>query len=146
MNQDYIQGNDLLQKYIKVRSFTEKLCVNLQEDDFNAQPVHFVSPPKWHLAHTTWFFEQFILVGKRGRNYFNDRYPYLFNSYYEAVGERVSRDARGSLSRPVLKEVFEYRKAIDENMIDLLSGNNDHSDIIDLLQLGLNHEQQHQEL
>jgi ergothioneine biosynthesis protein EgtB len=141
-----IQADELLNRFQKIRSFTEKICSRLQEDDFNTQPVQFVSPPKWHLAHTSWFFEEFILVGCKKMDYFNKQYPFLFNSYYETIGERVSRDARGSLSRPVLHEVKAYRTYIDEKVTELLSKGDIDDKITSLMLLGFNHEQQHQEL
>lgn len=141
-----LTADQAIERFTRIRKFTETLCSNLHDDDFNAQPVFFVSPPKWHLAHTTWFFEQFLLVNLAGKNYFNEQYPFLFNSYYESLGDRVPRDSRGTLTRPILKEVKAYRAAIDEQICELLKNPEHFRNGIDLLELGLNHEQQHQEL
>lgn len=132
-------------RYTSVRRYTEFICEPLATEDYVVQPVEFVSPPKWHLAHTTWFFEEMILV-PHYKNYtrFHPQYSFLFNSYYEALGDRVLRPDRGNMSRPTVEEVFQYRGYVDEHMIWLLQDVPDK--IIPLLELGLNHEQQHQEL
>ncbi|CAN5482034.1 ergothioneine biosynthesis protein EgtB [soil metagenome] len=164
--------SDLCDFYTRVRSYTEYLCEPLAIEDYIPQPVVDVSPPKWNIAHTTWFFEEMILK-KHLKNYevFNEHFTFLFNSYYNSVGSRTQRDHRGSLSRPTVDEVFAYRKYVDEKMLELLSepgaiATGDFrlassyterhnapvtivpgSDPIrDLVTLGLNHEQQHQEL
>ena len=156
---------ELLQKFTAVRAYTEKLCEPLEIEDYIPQPTVDVSPPKWNIAHVTWFFEEMIL--KRflpGYEVFDPQFGFLFNSYYNSVGERTARDHRGDLSRPTVKRVFEYRKHVDEQMIRLLSGpstssvrpvaktggtteNDEHrNELRELVILGLNHEQQHQEL
>jgi ergothioneine biosynthesis protein EgtB len=139
-------SNDLRTFYDEVRSCTEKLCEPLEIEDYIPQPVVDVSPPKWNIAHTTWFFEEMILK-KHAADYkvFDERFGFLFNSYYNSIGERTQRDHRGSLSRPTVKEVFAYRKHVDEQMNNLLSGDVS-QEVSDLITLGLNHEQQHQEL
>ena len=131
--------------YTSVRSYTEKLCEPLETEDYIPQPVIDASPPKWNIAHTTWFFEEMILK-KFVPDYqvFNENFSFLFNSYYNSIGDRTQRDHR-SLSRPTVKEVFEYRKYVDTKMLDLLGGHLS-VDVSDLVILGLNHEQQHQEL
>jgi ergothioneine biosynthesis protein EgtB len=106
-----------------------------------------VSPPKWHLAHTTWFFETFLLKSYlSGYQDYHPQYNYLFNSYYEAVGDRHPRPQRGLLSRPTVKEVYAYRAAVDEAMTTLIAHQGDNPQLQALLTLGLHHEQQHQEL
>ena len=103
--------SELLERYAAVRSFTEKLCEPLEIEDYIPQPVVDVSPPKWNIAHTTWFFAEMIL--KRwasGYEPFDPRFGFLFNSYYNSLGERTARDHRGDLSRPTVRTVFEYRK------------------------------------
>jgi ergothioneine biosynthesis protein EgtB len=106
-----------------------------------------VSPPKWHLAHTTWFFETFLLVPYlKEYQVFHPKFGYLFNSYYETVGERHPRPQRGLLSRPTVEEVYQYRAYVDGAMQLLLQEQGDNSQIESLLILGLHHEQQHQEL
>src|SRR5688572_29352097 len=97
----------LITRFKKVRETTEKICENLELEDYVIQPVDFVSPPKWHLAHTTWFFEVIILQ-KFSTKYkvFHPSYNYIFNSYYESLGERVGREYRGTLSRPTVKDIL----------------------------------------
>ena len=134
--------------YRDVRSKTEDLCRPLSVDDHVVQPIADVSPPKWHLAHTTWFFETFLLSSHlEGYRVFDEKYAELFNSYYEGVGSRHPRAERGNLSRPTLDEVHEYRRYVDvamEMLLDSVHGSGD--EIVSRTVLGLNHEQQHQEL
>ncbi|MEP6788278.1 MAG: ergothioneine biosynthesis protein EgtB [Acidobacteriota bacterium] len=139
-------ANDLRSFYTEVRSYTEKLCEPLEIEDYIPQPVVDVSPPKWNIAHTTWFFEEMILKKHvQGYKVFDEHFGFLFNSYYNSIGQRTQRDHRGSLSRPTVKQVFAYRNHVDERMNELLSiGVSD--DVRELVTLGLNHEQQHQEL
>ena len=137
----------LLERYKTVRKRTEAICKPLQTEDYVVQPVADVSPPKWHIGHTTWFFETFILKNwMEGYKEFNPDYNYVFNSYYETVGARVIRTDRGNLSRPTVKDIYEYRKYVDEAMTVLLSSNYDESIEWNCLNLGYNHEEQHQEL
>jgi ergothioneine biosynthesis protein EgtB len=106
-----------------------------------------VSPTRWHLAHTTWFFETFLLGRQAGYRAFDPSYEYLFNSYYNTVGKQFPRPQRGLLSRPGLDETWEYRRFVDQNMADLLAGDDaDDQDLRRIVELGLQHEQQHQEL
>lgn len=138
--------SDLPTAYQQVRSYTERLCEPLEVEDYIPQPIVDVSPAKWNIAHTTWFFEEMIL--KRfapGYKVFDERFGYLFNSYYNTIGERTPRDNRGALSRPKVSEVFAFRKYVDEQMAKLLSTPLE-PEIAELVTLGLNHEQQHQEL
>ena len=130
--------------YQRIRDQTEALCRPLALEDYGVQPMADASPPKWHLAHTTWFFETFLLKA-RGRSYtpFHPRYEYLFNSYYNSIGEQFPRAQRGNLSRPTLAQVVEYRRHVDGAMHELLT--REQPDL-DTVLLGLNHEQQHQEL
>lgn len=115
-------------------------------EDHLVQPIDDVSPPKWHLGHTTWFFETMVLK-KFQPDYqlFDERFPYYFNSYYESLGNRIDRSERGNLIRPSLEEVHHYRRSVDEALLslpdDIIQG-----ELARLLELGLNHEQQHQEL
>jgi ergothioneine biosynthesis protein EgtB len=132
--------------YKKVRKRTEQICSPLQTEDYVVQPIADVSPPKWHLGHTSWFFETFIL-----KPYFMDyqefdpQYNFVFNSYYETVGTRVIRTDRGNLSRPTVADIYKYREYVDEAMDKFLCMEPS-ADIRELLILGLNHEEQHQEL
>ncbi len=141
-------------KFTKTRERTLSLCQDLQPEDFVVQPIADVSPTKWHLAHTTWFFETFLLVPYL-KNYkvFQEEYNYLFNSYYETVGKRVLRTDRGNLTRPTTKEIYDYRKYINYYISllfeELQKDNFDtetEAEIKKRLFIGLNHEEQHQEL
>jgi len=132
--------------YCRVRQATLDLVDGLSDADLTAQSAEFASPGKWHLAHTSWFFEQFVLV-PHGRGYrrFDDRFGFLFNSYYNAVGPRHERPRRGLLTRPTLPQALAYRAHVDHAMRDFLDGPVA-ADVGDLVELGLHHEQQHQEL
>jgi ergothioneine biosynthesis protein EgtB len=142
-----MQETDLRDFYSSVRQYTEKLCEPLETEDYIPQPIVDVSPPKWNIAHTTWFFEEMILKKfVPGYRVFDEQFGFLFNSYYNSIGDRTARDHRGALSRPTVKRVFEYRKYVDEKMLELLPGPSVSSAVRDLVVLGLNHEQQHQEL
>ena len=136
----------LWEQYSAVRAHSVLICSKLQKEDYVVQPVVDVSPPKWHLGHTTWFFETFILLPHvTAYQSFNSDYNYVFNSYYENIGARVIRTDRGNLSRPTVDEIFKYREYVDEAMEKFLSCE-PAAEIKELLELGLNHEQQHQEL
>ena len=136
----------MLDQYKTIRKFTEDICKPLQNEDYVVQPIVDVSPPKWHIGHTTWFFETFILKAHmKGYKEFDPNYNYVFNSYYETIGARVIRTDRGNLSRPTVEDVYRYRKHVDEAMHVFLSKEIP-PEIKDVLVLGLNHEQQHQEL
>lgn len=143
-------ASELLDRFNQTRAFTEKMCERMEIEDYVIQSMEDVSPTKWHLAHTTWFFETFILAN----NYphyqpLNRQYNYLFNSYYNAIGEQFCRPRRGQISRPTVKEVYEYRKYVDDKMVDLiqrLDEDGSLDSIRDTVILGINHEQQHQEL
>ncbi|MDB5020682.1 MAG: Sulfatase maturase [Pedobacter sp.] len=142
-----LEGNEtLLHQYKRVRSHSEAICSSLEKEDYVVQPVADVSPPKWHLGHTTWFFETFILTTYL-ENYipYNLDYHFVFNSYYETLGARVIRTDRGNLSRPTVDEVYRYRRYVDEAMQIYLQQDIPETVSV-LLELGLNHEQQHQEL
>jgi len=136
----------LLTQYQITRAYSEQLCQPLKIEDYLPQPVDFASPPKWHLSHITWFFEEMILK-KFLPNYqpFNQAFSFLFNSYYQTVGERAVRAERGAITRPDVSEVYAYRKYVDEHMHQLLSKPVS-KELEELVILGINHEQQHQEL
>ena len=152
------KSETLAEFYTRVRKHTEKLCEPLEIEDYIPQPIVDVSPPKWNIAHTTWFFEEMILK-KFAPDYkvFDPNFGFLFNSYYNSIGERTARDHRGDLSRPTVKRVFEYRKYVDWAMGCFFEWS-DHMEKAgaappdevalarDRVVLGLNHEQQHQEL
>lgn len=139
----------LAKGYAGVRQMTEELTEGLAPEDMVVQSMTDVSPTKWHLAHTSWFFEQFILLPHlSGYTPLEPVYLYLFNSYYHQAGERHCRDRRGYISRPTVAEVRAYRQYVDEAIYDLIGELDPEADreVIDLLVLGLHHEQQHQEL
>ena len=139
----------LAERYRRVRAFSETLCGPLVPEDYVVQTMEDVSPTKWHLAHTSWFFETFILrEHMEGYRLFDEEYPYLFNSYYTQAGERHCRDQRGYLSRPTVSEVYDFRHHVDEHMSRLIEGADDalFATLYPLIDIGLHHEQQHQEL
>ncbi|WP_349663870.1 ergothioneine biosynthesis protein EgtB [Cellulophaga lytica] len=132
--------------YLNTRNQFLTLCSNLETEDYSVQPTEFVSPPKWHLAHTTWFFEQFVLKEFSSEyTVYNDDFAYLFNSYYNNAGERVLRPNRGLMTRPTVKEVYAYRNYVDSKMVVFLDSNPSKK-ALEIIELGINHEQQHQEL
>ncbi|NSL87402.1 ergothioneine biosynthesis protein EgtB [Chitinophaga solisilvae] len=136
----------LKKDYETVRQRTESICAPLKTEDYVVQPVADVSPPKWHLGHTTWFFETFLLMPNlEGYTEFDPQYNFVFNSYYESVGSRVIRTDRGNLSRPAVEDIMRYRRHVDDAMYRFLE--QEHTpEIQALITLGLNHEEQHQEL
>ena len=137
----------LLDRFRATRALTEALAAPLSPEDQTLQSMPDASPTKWHRAHTTWFFETFILLPHAP--FYRSPHPdygYLFNSYYEAVGPRHPRPARGLLSRPGIEEIVRYRAAVDEAIERLLLGGAVPEDALALVELGINHEQQHQEL
>jgi ergothioneine biosynthesis protein EgtB len=139
----------LAERYNTVRRTTERLAEPLSPEDCQVQSMPDASPVKWHLAHTSWFFETFVLLPHAaGCEAFHPQFSFLFNSYYNAVGERHPRPRRGLLSRPSLAEVYEYRAAIDRGMAEYLSRLSDKlpQSVTDVIELGIQHEQQHQEL
>ncbi|MEZ4803579.1 MAG: ergothioneine biosynthesis protein EgtB [Gelidibacter sp.] len=137
---------NLIDKYIHNRNRFTEICKPLKTEDFSVQPAEFVSPIKWHLAHTTWFFEQFVLRRyKKGYKVFDEDFAYLFNSYYNNAGKRVLRPNRGLMTRPTVEEVNGYRDFVDSQMLEFM--NECPSDEAKkIIELGLHHEQQHQEL
>src|ERR1041385_5038458 len=137
-------GAPLADDFRRVRAFTEKLCEPLEVEDYVVQPMPDCSPTKWHLAHVSWFFETFVLsphVG--GYASLHPQYTYLFNSYYNAIGERHCRPKRGLISRPTVKETYAYRAYVDEHMHDLLETADEAllQRIAPIVTLGLHHEQ-----
>lgn len=136
----------LADRYAAVRQQTHRICQPLQREDYVIQSMEDVSPTKWHLAHTTWFVEVFVLKAfAPGYELMDERYPFLFNSYYIQAGDRWSRPHRGILSRPTVDEVFAYRSHVDEAMAQFLAGDIP-EEARTVLEIGLHHEQQHQEL
>jgi ergothioneine biosynthesis protein EgtB len=142
-------GASLAEKFRTVRAQTEALCAPLETEDFVVSTMTDVSPTKWHLAHTSWFFETFVL-GPFTSGYVspNPRYAFLFNSYYVQAGERHCRAQRGLVTRPTVGEIFAYRAHVDRHMLALIAIVNDDPThpACSVIELGLHHEQQHQEL
>ncbi len=132
----------LAQTYASVRAHSEALAAPLSAEDCTIQSMPDASPVKWHLAHTTWFFETVILSQRPGYKPFDPRFAYLFNSYYEALGPRHPRPRRGLLTRPTLDEVFAWRAHVDAAIVEACGDDT----LRDAITLGLHHEQQHQEL
>jgi ergothioneine biosynthesis protein EgtB len=141
------QSHSRAERYVSVREATLALAAPLSAEDCAIQSMPDASPVKWHLAHTTWFFETFILAPHReGYRFFEPAYRALFNSYYNAVGDRHPRPERGLLSRPALEEVLAYRDYVDAAMLEMMADEGALARLVALVELGLNHEQQHQEL
>ena len=141
------EPDSLLNNYQRIRQQSLKLCHELETEDFELQADAFVSPIKWHLAHTSWFFETFVLKNTPDYQVFHPQFEFLFNSYYNAVGKQYPREKRGLMSRPTVKEVKAYRQYIDQRLHKLLAtAETLTQEQSDLIILGLNHEQQHQEL
>ena len=135
----------LADRFAATRALTLALAEPLSDADSTVQPMPDASPSKWHLAHTSWFFETFVLRAfVPGYRLFDERWPFLFNSYYEGEGERLLRTRRGMLSRPTLDEARAYRAHVDEALGRALPQLNEEA--LELVELGINHEQQHQEL
>lgn len=134
-------------RYLQVREATQALCAGLQLEDTVAQSMEDASPVKWHLAHTSWFFETFVLEKQPGYRCFRDEYRVLFNSYYNSVGEQYLRRNRGLISRPTLREVYAYREHVDRHIYNLLGeAGSAAANLKSVVEVGLHHEQQHQEL
>lgn len=137
---------ELKNHYINTRNRFVEICKPLKTEDFSVQPTEFVSPIKWHLAHTTWFFEQFVLSAfKNNYKVFNEDFSYLFNSYYNNAGKRVLRPNRGLMTRPTVSEIYVFRNYVDTQLLEFLK-DNPSEEAKKVIALGLQHEQQHQEL
>ena len=132
-----INTDSLIKRFNTIRNQTEAICKPLSTEDYVVQPIVDVSPPKWHLGHTTWFFETMILV-PYFENYkvFDSNYNYIFNSYYESIGARVIRTDRGNLSRPSVESIYQYRKHVNEAVTNFLEIELDPK-VKDVFELGL---------
>ncbi|NZA26186.1 ergothioneine biosynthesis protein EgtB [Luteimonas sp. SJ-92] len=133
-------------RFRRVRAHSARLAAPLSAEDAMVQSMPDASPAKWHLAHTTWFFERFILAARPGYRPFDADWDYLFNSYYQSVGPMHARPRRGMLSRPTLAQVQDYRAEIEARLLQRLDAGDLDDEALQRLELGLNHEQQHQEL
>lgn len=138
--------SNLRSRYLDVRRFSERIAQPLNAEDCAIQSMPDVSPTRWHLAHTTWFFETFLLKNSPGYDVFDESFEYLFNSYYNGVGKQFPRSQRGLISRPGLDETLAYRRYVDQAMTKLIFETELSPQQIEVLTTGLNHEQQHQEL
>jgi ergothioneine biosynthesis protein EgtB len=135
------------ERFLSVRGATVELASHLTVEDQVIQPCPEASPTKWHLAHTTWFFERFVLAARQpGYRSVDERYERLFNSYYYTVGEMHPRTDRGLLSRPTVAEIHDYRRRVDDAVVALLERCSDDASLAAVVELGVNHEEQHQEL
>jgi ergothioneine biosynthesis protein EgtB len=130
--------------YKQVRARTMQIVAPLEIEDYVIQTAEFMSPPRWHIGHTSWFFETVLQAHKPGYRVYSEDYLFYFNSYYEGFGRRIERPKRGTKSRPTVKETVAYRNHIDEQMLDFL--NSADESVLSLVRLGLEHEMQHQEL
>ena len=149
MNQA-LQNRQILQDmFVETRDQTLQLCADLELEDMVIQAMPDASPTRWHLAHTTWFFEEFVLAQyMKGFQPYHDKFQFLFNSYYESVGEKWERPQRGLLSRPTVREINAYRCATEERVIDFIETVSEDvwHVVAPMIELGLHHEKQHQEL
>jgi len=147
LSQSETRSGILLKLFKNCRQQTERICAPLELEDHVPQPMVDVSPPKWHLAHTTWFFEQFLLsTFIPGYSPYDPDFAYLFNSYYNNAGDRVLRPNRGLMSRPPVREVLAFRKHVTDQVMTFIASGEASQEALDIILLGINHEQQHQEL
>ena len=143
---DAATSSELFQQ---VRAQTMNIVAPLEIEDYVVQTAEFMSPPRWHIGHTSWFFETLLRTYQPGYQVYNEAYLYYFNSYYEGFGERIDKGQRGTRSRPTVRETVRYRQHVDEMMMRFLTGIETRADaamILALVRLGLEHEMQHQEL
>src|SRR5262245_6580664 len=136
----------LSELYKQVRARTMQIVAPLEIEDYVIQTAEFMSPPRWHIGHTSWFFETVLQAHQHGYRVYSEDYLFYFNSYYEGFGARIERPKRGTKSRPTVRETVAYRNHIDEQMLGLLESLDDRSEVFSLVRLGLEHEMQHQEL
>ena len=135
--------------YLSVRARTMQIVAPLEIEDYVIQTAEFMSPPRWHIGHTSWFFETLLQAYQPGYKVYSEEYLFYFNSYYEGFGARIARPKRGTRSRPTVKDTVAYRKRIDEQMLSFLESIESKAEadtILSLVRLGLEHEMQHQEL
>ena len=141
-----MKQSDLATRFREVRALTEEIAGPLSAEDQTVQSMPDVSPTKWHRAHTTWFFEAFLLSKRSNYKMFDPRFAYLFNSYYVQLGERYPRPERGFVTRPGVETIAEYRRHVDEAVVAVLERHGSNAEVATITELGLHHEQQHQEL
>ena len=137
----------IIELYNSVRARTMQIVAPLETEDYVVQTAEFMSPPRWHIGHTSWFFETVLQSYRPGYKTYSEDYLFYFNSYYEGFGARIERPKRGTRSRPTVRDTVAYRKTIDERMLEFLhSSHNERPEVLSLIRLGLEHEMQHQEL
>src|ERR1700741_2431444 len=143
------KSTPLIDLYKSVRARTMAIVAPLEIEDYVIQTAEFMSPPRWHIGHTSWFFETVLRKYQPGYKVYSDEFLFYFNSYYEGFGARIERPKRGTRSRPTVRETRQYRAHIDEQMsrfIETVSDCDDGETILSIVRLGLEHEMQHQEL
>src|ERR1700730_16395396 len=143
------RARSIIELFKAVRSRTMQIVAPLEIEDYVIQTAEFMSPSRWHIGHTSWFFETVLRAHQPGYKVYSEDYLFYFNSYYEGFGARIERPKRGTKSRPTVKETVAYRNHVDEQMVRLLHAIDDHPDaeiVLGLVRLGLEHEMQHQEL
>src|SRR5437762_10925096 len=141
--------SSVMQLYQQVRARTLEIVAPLEIEDYVVQTAEFMSPPRWHIGHTSWFFETLLQKYQPGYQVYSEAFLFYFNSYYEGFGPRIERPKRGTRSRPTVRETLRYRKHIDEQMLQFLESVGERADaetILAIVRLGLEHEMQHQEL
>ncbi|MEO2062732.1 MAG: ergothioneine biosynthesis protein EgtB [Christiangramia sp.] len=142
-----LNQQEITQLFKETRTDSELICSFLKTEDYVVQPVEYVSPPKWHLGHTTWFFEEFILKKyAEDHKLFDEHTAYVFNSYYESVGEKVIRTNRGNLSRPSVEWIYDFRRYVTDKILELLENQELSAEALGVMEIGCHHEKQHQEL
>lgn len=148
-HQEFTRLSSLAEKFFTVRKKTEELCLPLDLEDYNLSVTEDTSPPKWHLAHTSWFFERFLLE-KFKHNYevYRPEFGFLFNSYYRKTGKFLAKNKRNILSRPSAEDIYKYRTSITDAVMEFIRHlpNEQEDNVLKILELGIHHEQQHQEL
>lgn len=137
---------DLCELYGRIRARTMEIVAPLEIEDYVIQTAEFMSPPRWHIGHTSWFFETVLQAHKPGYKVYSEDFLFYFNSYYEGFGPRIERPKRGTKSRPTVRETVAYRNYIDEHMLDFLRSDLSVESVSSVVRLGLEHEMQHQEL
>jgi ergothioneine biosynthesis protein EgtB len=137
----------IIELYNNVRARTMQIVAPLETEDYVVQTAEFMSPPRWHIGHTSWFFETVLQSYRPGYKTYSEDYLFYFNSYYEGFGARIERPKRGTRSRPTVRDTVAYRKTIDERMLEFLhTSDSERLEVLSLIRLGLEHEMQHQEL
>ena len=143
------ETGSIVDLYKSVRARTMQIVSPLEIEDYVIQTADFMSPPRWHIGHTSWFFETLLQAHQPGYKVYSDDYLFYFNSYYEGFGARIERPKRGTKSRPTVRATVAYRNHVDEQMLLFLESLDDHPNVdtvLSLVRLGLEHEMQHQEL